>query len=324
MTVGAVTRQFQEEQRRAASQAAAQVLASWRMIDTDNIIESWADALPTVTARVAEAQRSAASAGAAYTGKVVSAQGAEPQPAGRVSVSQLAGVASDGRPLDTLLALPARQTVRRIGDGMTASEALAIGRRRVGMLAVTQVADAGRQASSIAMAADRAVGGYRRQISPPACSRCAILAGAFYRWNAGFQRHPSCQCVHVPAVGPKADLDGLETFDPKAYFNSLDRAEQDRVFTAAGAEAIRDGANIGQVVNARRGMTSTTAYGRTVSSTRTGMSRRQSSARRAIRATDQREGLGAIRLMPEQIYLDANGNRDEAIRLLARFGYLEG
>ena len=39
-----------------------------------------------------------------------------------------------------------------------------------------------------------------------------------------------------------------------AYCEALSPAEQGRVFTTAGAEAVRLGADISQVVNARRGM----------------------------------------------------------------------
>lgn len=56
---------------------------------------------------------------------------------------------------------------------------------------------------------------------------------------------------------PVADRDSFEFraafTGPGDYFESLDRAEQDKIFTKAGAQAIRDRADINQVVNARRG-----------------------------------------------------------------------
>ena len=75
------------------------------------------------------------------------------------------------------------------------------------------------------------------------------------------------------------------------------------VFTRAGAESIRQGADIAQVVNARSGMY--TAAGRQLTTT-------------AARI----RGQGGIRLMPEQILREAGNDRDEAQRLLKRFGYL--
>jgi hypothetical protein len=41
--------------------------------------------------------------------------------------------------------------------------------------------------------------------------------------------------------------------DPQEYFDSLSEADQDRIFTKAGAQAIRDGADVSRVVSARRG-----------------------------------------------------------------------
>lgn len=80
------------------------------------------------------------------------------------------------------------------------------------------------------------------------------------------------------------------------------------MFTKDGAKAIRDGADPGQVVNARRGMA--VSAGRTV--TTEGTSRRGFARSRLG---------GAVRLMPEQIYRDAS-SREEAVRLLRLHGYL--
>jgi hypothetical protein len=104
----------------------------------------------------------------------------------------------------------------------------------------------------------------------------------------------------VPAREDTAD--DLRT-DPKRYFDSLSAAEQSRQFTVAGAEAIRSGADVAQVVNARSGMYS--AAGQSLTRSAAGI-----------------RGQGGIRLMPEQILREANGDRDEALRLLKRFGYL--
>lgn len=322
MTVRQEVDRFRREQRQAITQTTAGVLDVWRRVDRNDVIGSWGRLLPEAFALVEAGQQTAARSGAAYSTAVIAAQ-TVPQPVGQVQSASLSGVASDGRPLENLLSLPAHQTVGRIGNGQPAGEALTSGRRQLGRLVVTQVADAGRQAASVGMVQDRSVSGYRRQISPPACARCAVLAGKWFRWNAGFQRHPSCECVHVPAVGPKADAAGLESFDPSAYFESLDAVQQDRIFTKAGAEAIRDGADMAQVVNARRGMRSTSAYGQKVSTTLVGTRSpgvRNTSFLRAMRAETGPQTN--VRLMPEQIYRDANGNRELAIRLLGRFGYL--
>ncbi len=119
----------------------------------------------------------------------------------------------------------------------------------------------------------------------------------------------------------------------------MSQAEQDKVFGRAGAQAIRDGADMGQVVNARRGMytagrlrVAATREGTTVRGLYggyeidpvTGQLRRRKASEMERRRSGGRHisGTRSIRLMPEQIYLDAGNDRAEAIRLLRRFGYL--
>lgn len=92
------------------------------------------------------------------------------------------------------------------------------------------------------------------------------------------------------------------------YFNSLSAAEQDRLFTKAGAEAIRSGADLARVVNARRGMYE--AGGRSFT--------REATTRRG-RLPGQSRGP---RLMPAQILREAGGDRAEALRLFRLHGYL--
>src|SRR5690606_26165994 len=110
----------------------------------------------------------------------------------------------------------------------------------VQMLAKTTVADAGRGAAGVDIASRRGVG-FVRHLNPPSCSRCSILAGRFYRWNAGFLRHPGCDCIHVAATDKAmrgGHLEGL-IHDPYEYFNGLSESEQNRLYTESGAQAIR-------------------------------------------------------------------------------------
>jgi len=332
VTVQQVASSFHDELQTAAAGTAARVAGLWRQVDPSAIIDSWAELLPEAVADVAVGQAAAATTGSTYTASIVREQGLD-FPVREANPRALSGVASDGRPLETLFALPAHQTVGRIGRGQGTQEAMESTRRHLMMFAATQAQDAGRQSASVGMVGTRQLGGYRRQLTPPSCARCAILAGKWFRWNQGFQRHPSCDCVHVPSVGESADVGGLETFDPQAHFNSLPAAEQDRVFTQAGAQAIRDGANMNLVVNARRGLRTTAAYGRKISTTLEGTTSRAMSARIMNQELDvqfgrRRQGdrsrrINVPRLTPEQIYADAS-SREDAIRLLGRFGYLGG
>jgi hypothetical protein len=205
--------------------------------------------------------------------------------------------------LETLLYQPAITALRKIGSGAEIRRAMSAGMLELDMIVRTQVADAGRVADGVAVTANREFTGYTRLLVPPSCSRCVILVGRTYRWNQGFQRHPRCDCRHIPATENAPDL----ATDPNAYFDSLSEADQDKTFTKAGAQAIRDGADINRVVNTRRGMY--TAAGKRFTT--------EATTRRG-RLPGQTRGP---RLMPEQIYRETS-DREEAIRLLRLHGYL--
>lgn len=245
------------------------------------------------------------------------------EPQARVVPSSVAGTASDGR---TLTGLFDQAATDRTFDLMVA----------------TQLQDTARAVASMGIAVRDQIG-YVRQISPGACSRCAVLAGKWFKWNQGFSRHPGCHCVHVPAR--ETNWHGVAT-NPDDYFHSLSKAEQDRVFTKAGAEAMRDGADMGQVVNARRGMQRAQLYGRDMFTTLEGTTRRGSAfdalarggktatvrtpEELAVRQTTTgpelrrvtRERTRAPRVMPETLYQLADGDRAEAIRLLKAHGFI--
>ncbi len=280
----------------AAATAAARL---WRQVDAGRIVASWRLLVPQLLVVLVGAQQAAAQAADGYTDEVLAEQGVDFDADGRVDATAFAGLASDGRDLDALLMSPAFGVLESIGAGSVLSRALAGGLASLDMIARTQVADAGRAADQVAIVARPQVTGYVRMLVGTSCSRCAILAGRRYRWDAGFARHPRCNCIGVPAREDSADD---ITTDPKAYFNSLDRAEQDRIFTKAGAEAIRDGADPARVVNARRGMYE--AGGKSLT-------------------TVLRSGRrGGVRLTPDQILREAGTDREEALRLLRRFAYL--
>lgn len=287
----------------------------WEGLDPHALRLSWATAGYALLAVITQAQQAAAMTATAYVTDVLAEQGSDGAPA--VNAASLAGIASDGRPLVTLLEQPLIATLAAIGQGMPLGPALLAGEVSIRMIAGTQVADAGRVADGVAITGSRH-GGYVRMLNPPSCSRCAILAGRWYAYNAGFLRHPRCDCIGIPAA---ESLAGDLVASPKAYFASLTEADQNRIFTNAGAQAIRDGADIGQVVNARRGMHTAGGRAFTTEAT-TARGSFGASAGALVKLAGQRYRVAVVpRLMPEQIYRDA-ADRDEAIALLKRFGYL--
>jgi hypothetical protein len=339
-----------KRQARVARLTAEQVQRLWHLLDPSDLTGSWkAQIGPRMVQSVTAGQLASAALADDYVDAVVAAEGANPARAGRVRPSAFAGLAADGRALDSLLYLSVITTKQGVGSGLAMEDALMRGLRQALMLSSSEVTQAGRGAVGASMAGKRTIQGYVRVVQPPACSRCVILAGKEFGWNSGFQRHPKCDCVHLPttliARGQHRGRVGSDSFtptarpgtgapgfiDPQAYFNRLSRAEQDRVFTAAGAQAIREGGDMGQVVNARRGMYTTTTYGRRVQATREGATARGSFYRQE-RARDIARGrvpadigrsyrLTSPRLLPEQIFELAE-SRDEAIAMLRRFGYL--
>ena len=239
-------------------------------------------------------------------------QGIDPSPAAEVHPEALVGVASDGRDLGSLLQLAA-----------TAAQ--------FDMIVETQLQDVARQAAALSLGTHPHVEGYVRMVNPGACSRCVVQAGRWFAWNDGFERHPNCSCRHIPASEDTGD--DFRT-DPRAYFDQLSRGEQDRVFTKAGAEAIRLGADIPQVVNARRGMSTAQprvrgagddwtasgrlatrdVFGRQVATTTEGTTRFGVAGRAG-------RGGSRPRLMPESI-LQIAEDREDALRLLQVHGYI--
>lgn len=154
-------------------------------------------------------------------------------------------------------------------------------------LVASLVTDAARAAESVGIATRPRVG-YVRYVSPPCCSRCAILAGRFYRWSSGFKRHPGCDCTHLPTTDPRSEY----------RQNPNDLVEQGLVrgLSKADTKALADGADLNQIVNVRLRKAGLTEGGQTL--TRSG------------------------RLTPAGIYARANGDRDKALELLASAGYI--
>jgi hypothetical protein len=308
--------------------AQMEVMTYMGRLDAARLVESWlTEVLPGAQASLTAGQRAAAAGAGAYVAEAARAMGLAPEAAGSVSADAFAGSAADGRPLATMLTVPALRGRLAIEQRAQSAEWVAGQvRQSVALMTASEIEDAGRAADSVGMAATRSVVGYIRVVGPGACARCAILAGRWYRYNADFLRHKHCQCRGVPAGSrASARLRGGWQTSPTAYFHSLSRADQARLFTVVGARAIRDGADIYQVVNARRTAASLRQqpFGRqTILTTAEGTTRRglYSGLRRHLERVEGRS-LGKLRLTPDAIY-DVAEDRDEVLRLLARNGYL--
>ena len=304
MIPSATVEHYQRVQR---LQAAARLRArrAWALVSVGALSESWSAVLreSSLAAAVTDSQVAAAKSGAAYGAATLAAQSTYSAPDAFVDPLGFGGFAADGRPLSGLLYAAVPHTKRLIAGGMDAAVAKVQGGKFLELVVGTTVADAGRAAAGVDTAS-RAGVGYVRMLNPPSCSRCSVLAGRFYRWNAGFSRHPGCDCVHVPSKGLEAATSEGLVHDPYEYFRGLSEAEQDRLYTKAGAQAIRDGSDLFQVVNSRRGM----KPGGLV--TTEGTSRRGNFG-----------NTSGPRLTPEAIYAK-NLPRAETLKELERYGYI--
>jgi hypothetical protein len=310
----------------AAEEAIAEP-AEWR----DLVADRGPDLLALQMAAAAEAD--------SYLTATLQAQRADAAAVGTVNAGGFADLTDGGGSWLRLLVFAPPSAYRDALDKRVGPVQAGIHGRLVATSAVlTGMQDTQRAAVQSGMHARRDIGGYVRHLRNPSCARCVLLAGRVYRSATPFRRHKRCDCVHVPMS--EAAGSGWEV-DPAAYFRQLSQADQVRVFGQAGAEAIRAGADISQVVNARAGIETVTAFGRELTITRTGTTRRalfggyQIDADGTLRRRPDSElqrlpgsrYRTAIppRLMPEQIFALAEEfgwSRDEVLAQLRRFAYI--
>lgn len=300
----------------------------WRTLSAATIADDLeGEAGAQILAAVAAGQLTVAEGAQAYVAAAMAAQGGTAIPEALLIAEAFAGIAPDGGPLETLLFLPALGVQRRLAAGLPPDEAMLGGLADMARYAATAVADAARSSTQVGMAADRQCVAYTRVVHLPACARCIVLSGQQYSYSEGFLRHPNCDCQTLPL----RDRQWREVPTPQELFDRIPEREQRRVFTVAGAQAIREGADVGQVVNARRGMSQAHVRGRDVQVTSEGITKRGVYGRSRRRAAGegefakypgQRYGRSTTpRLMPEEIFRIAD-DRGEQLRLLRRYGYI--
>lgn len=225
----------------------------------------------------------AARAGVQAVRAIAEEQGIAPVMVGAVAAQAFGGNTPNAAPLTALL------------GQVTAPDAPI---ESLGRLVWTLIADAGRDAQAVATVATPTLEGHVRYVNLPACARCVILAGQFYKWSDGFLRHPQCDCVMVPTS--ETPPDGFVS-DPMEAF----RRGGIRGLSKADTEAILAGADIGRVVNVRRKSAGLSKAGRVLTRTTAGSRRR----------------AGVESLTPEGVF-ELASDRADALELLRRYGYI--
>lgn len=275
----------------------------WSQVSPNFISASWQEMLPAMKANLSQAQFASALDGFAYTGLALAQQGQFVPSAAMLNVSSLAGYSSAGYPLDFTLMRPVTKAKQAIASGLAPGLALQQAMNTLMLILKTQIKDASRVAASVDIAAKPQIG-YVRMVGPNSCGRCIVLAGRYFKWNQGFLRHPQCNCVHVPSTmsGIAAAVSEGLIQDPYEAFQNMSPEQRIKSFGAANSEAIQDGADLYQVVNARRGANGIYT---TEGTTRSGYS----------------SALKGRRLTPDAIY--AQGlSREKTLDLLKQNNYL--
>ncbi|MFE9569246.1 hypothetical protein ACFYMW_12210 [Streptomyces sp. NPDC006692] len=302
------------------------VQALWRDVTPERILsamqgETGRQILTAVTA----GQLSAVEGAQAFVAASMAAQGAIAAPLGMLDPAALVGIASDGRPLASLLQLPAITTARSLAAGESAELAAVRGLNQMAMMAGTQIADTSRAATSVAMAAHPRCRAYVRVVRLPACARCVILSGRTYSYSTGFKRHPKCDCGMQPMTDDEWREHGSGS--PEDLFRKMSPEEQRKRLGAAGVKALEAGADLGQLVNARRGM-ATAVTGRgpmkvtTEGTTRRGIGGKSLDSGFQKAPGQRYERAKEARLMPETIFKLAGDNREHQIAMLKKHGYI--
>lgn len=300
------------------------VQALWRDVTPDRVLAAMSgETGRAILAAVTTGQMTAAAGAQAFVSASMLAQGAAAGPVGLLNPRALAGVAADARPLATLLYLPALTTASALAAGQSAEAASLAGLHQMATLVSTTVADTARAATSVAMAAEPRCVAYVRVVRLPACARCLILAGRQYSHSTGFRRHPRCDC----GMEPMTDREWKQTKTPEDLFREMSPEEQRKRLGAAGVKALEAGADLGQLVNTRRGMaTAATSRGplRVTSEgiTKRGIGGKALNSGFAKEPGKRYERAREARLMPETIFKLAGDNREHQIAMLRKHGYI--
>lgn len=230
---------------------------AWAGMDPDDFDGSWRRiALPLLTVTAA-AQLSAARAATQYVPAVLAETDQPDRPLVRVRPEAFAGRASDGRSLLGLLSgavvhaklATQSETIELDGEvltfpGLSGPDAMQRGGRWLDQALRTATTDAARDATQAEIVA-RPDMQWVRMINPPCCSRCAVLAGKVFDWNASFDRHPGCDCTALPVTVANA---GSHLADAQQL---VDRGLVTDL-TAEQRKQLDEGADLNRVLNQSR------------------------------------------------------------------------
>ncbi|WP_159944800.1 MULTISPECIES: hypothetical protein [unclassified Nocardiopsis] len=253
-----LAQRFAAAETSISGEVLAFLLLLWEEINPYQSIEAqWSQVRERAAEALADAQRDVALLALAYLAAHADALEVPDAPGVPVLNIEAAVVGRSQTGRDLLDVLDHAQLAARsfIWGGMAPDAAWARSRSILERTVSTEVGDAAREVMNTGVALDDRITGYERLVTLPACDRCLVLAGRFYRYTEGFARHPRCEgCVHVPTyhVPGLGVIGGVPAeHNPDDLAASLSPEERRAVFGPEGAEAIESGAGVSPVVQGR-------------------------------------------------------------------------
>ncbi|WP_062077697.1 hypothetical protein [Demequina globuliformis] len=326
-----VASDYARDQRAENGAAVAAVKRLWRRMGSD-FDASFLAIAPDLIEVSNTAQARISGQAQAYIPAILEAtdQAKADRPRFDIDPGAYVGTAGDGRPTEVLMYGAVTEAKKQVKAGASESVALHRAGEWIAGAVGTILSDTHRGMEGFESYA-RPVSGWVRQLTPPSCGRCVILAGKHYRKSQGFQRHPGCDCVHIPAA---ENVAGDLTTDVGEYLGSLDEQGLAKALgSKANALAYAEfDADPYQIVNAySSGVKKAQQYGRNITYTTEGTTVRgvayqQMSRVRALSALSKSPGsryrqLTAPRLMPETI-IGLGLSQERTRDMLRDFGWL--
>lgn len=322
-TLPPLARSYSAAQRAEIDAALLQIGSYWRRIGPQ-FDTGWLLVGPYIAATVIESQRRIVERSNEFIPAVLedTGQARFVAPEVEANTAALVGLTGAGYPVADSLSTATVRAKEAVAAGATAPQALATAGSWLAQSSMTVLADTMRGADGLTRYAHRV--GYIRMVNGGACGRCVVQAGKWFRTNAGFLRHPRCRCTHIPA---SEDVGGDWQTNPSEYFDSLNPEQQIKLMgSKANAQAVLDGADINQIVNAYRKSSGMQFAQVSPLKVRNGIKyTTEGTTRRAVAAQQQvalrRSGPQQMRVMPESIYRTAT-SREDALRQLKLYGWI--
>lgn len=323
--------EYGQQSRKEHQAAVAAVRRVWRRA-TPDFDESWTRLSPQIIAIIALAQSRMAVLADEYIPAVLEETGQTRsiKAAATVNTSAFVGVTGSGAAVADQLSLTPIRAKQAVSFGGSSTQALSAAGVWLSGAVGTILSDTGRAVETTGMGV-RSVGGYVRMLEPPSCGRCAVLAGKYYRKNQGFQRHPQCDCRHIPASESVA---GDYRVDFNDYLVSLSEEEQVKLLGSRANWKAWDEYNADpmQIINSYRWglQTAQDASGRVIKFSEVGSTKRGIAGKRMRNATQLDRFAGAVnvdgkrqlvRRMPETILTTTQG-REQILRQLRLYGWV--